>query len=126
MRFHSGAKLVIELTTDALASLTEAESHVPDTHAACKAQLRRLLQRLAEIGTLKSPDQWNTEGNGFFAVKTRCGLRAYGWFHSSRRGVFVVSHFIYKQRQKLDPADIARAERNRQQLYESEKNGHRT
>jgi hypothetical protein len=124
MRFHSGSKLHIELTTDALASLTEAESHVPDTQAACKAQLRRLLQRLAETGTLQSPEQWNTEGGGFFAVKTRCGLRAYGWYHAHRRGVFVVSHFIYKKRQKLDPADIDRAERNRRRLYESEKYGH--
>lgn len=120
MLFHSGAKLVIEFTDDANASLEEAESHVPPNQAACKAQLRRLLQRLGDVGRLQSPDQWNTEGDGFFAVKARCGLRGYGWFHKHRRGVFVVSHFILKKRQKLDPADMERAGKNREAFYRGE------
>lgn len=120
MRFHSGTKLVIEFTDDAITSQMEAESHVPPNQAACKAQLRRLLQRLGDVGQLRSDDQWNTEADGFFAIKARCGLRAYGWFHRYRRGVFVVSHFIFKKRQKLDPADRVRAKGNRSQLYRKE------
>lgn len=120
MLFHRGAKFDIEFTDDAGDSLTDAESHVPPNQSACKAQLRRLLTQLAERGQLSSPDQWNTERDDFFAVKARCGLRAYGWFHKHRRGVFVVSHFIFKTRQNLDPADIHRANRNRLDLYRKE------
>lgn len=123
MPFYSGAKLTIEFTDDAETSLAEAESHVPPNQAGCRAQLRRLLQRLGDIGHLRSSEQWNAEGNGFFAVKTRCGLRAYGWFHRYRRGVFMVSHFIFKRRQKLDPADIDRAQQNREQTYRGEGHG---
>lgn len=121
MPFYSGAKLTIELTEDARESLPEAEGHVPPNDAACKAQLRRLLQRLADVGHLRSDDQWNNEGDGFFAVKTRCCLRAYGWYHKYRRQVFMISHFICKKRQKLDPADIERAKKNRDQTYQGEK-----
>jgi hypothetical protein len=120
MPFYSGAKFNIEFTDDAGSSLTDAESHVPPNQSACKAQLRRLLTQLADRGQLSSPDQWNTEQDGFFAVKARCGLRAYGWFHTHRRGVFVVSHFIFKTRQKLDPADIRRANGNRLDFYRRE------
>jgi hypothetical protein len=84
-----------------------------------RSQLLRLIERLADFGKLHSPDQFNYETDGIFAIKARCGLRAYGWYHSQRRSVFVISHFIMKKKQKLNPIDIERALRNKAQ-YEGE------
>ena len=52
----------------------------------------------------------NAEGDGIFAIKATCGLRAYGWHdtHQGRR-VFLISHVVLKRRQGLNPADKARA-----------------
>ena len=115
--FSQGASLRIEWTDDGEESLKEAELQVPGSRDACKAQLRALIQRLAEIGKLRSGDQFRHEGDQIYAVKTRCGLRAYGWFHGNRRGVFVLSHFIMKKKDKLDPKDLNRAKEIRR-LYE--------
>ncbi len=109
-----GALCTIEITQDGLDSRAEAEAAVPNTRKACKAQMLALIGQLAETRTLKSPEQFRNEGQGIFAIKANCGLRAYGWFHRKRRGVFVVSHFIMKKKQKLDPVDLIRAIQNRE------------
>jgi hypothetical protein len=85
--------------------------------AACFAQLMRLLQRLADH-KLRSPDQFNAEGDGIFAVKARCGLRAYGWFQKPGAPfIFVVGLIKHKKRANLNPADIRRVENRRRKHY---------
>lgn len=111
MIFYSGQYFVIEETDDATESRPEAESHAQPT---CIAQLKRLIERFADFGSLKSPEQMNNEGDGIYAIKGRCGLRAYGWYHATRPRVFVISHYILKKKQKLDPADLTRAQNNRE------------
>ena len=103
----------IEQTLDAMGSWKESSNRAPDH---CIAQLSRLAQRLADLGKLRSPDQFNDEGDGFWAIKARCGLRAYGWYHSKRRRVFVISHFILKTKPRLSQADKARMKHNRQEF----------
>jgi hypothetical protein len=110
MLFCKGASLKIELTADAQKSWDEAISHASEQ---CVAQLVGLAKRLAEFRKLRSPDQFNDEGDGFWAIKANCGLRAYGWYHSTRRGVFVISHFIVKKRPRLLQEDKDRMKRNR-------------
>lgn len=110
MLFCKGSHYEISQTPDAKSSWEEATGHAKE---ACIAQLVNLIKRLSDIGKLNSPDQFNHEGDGIFAIKARCGLRAYGWFHAHRRGVFMISHFRYKNWQKLDPADLRRAKKNR-------------
>ena len=117
--YYSGQKYTIEITEDGLSSRREAESCVPSNKKACIAQHIALIKRLADIGELKSPEQFRHEGEGVWAVKARCGLRAYGWYHGSRRGVFVISHFLLKKQQKLDRRDLDRAKRNREQYENS-------
>lgn len=119
MIFAKGAKLTIEGTEDARASLAEAEAQVPGSKEGCKAQLMALIQRLADIGKIFSPEQMRLEEDGIFALKARCGLRAYGWFHRQRRGVFVISHFVMKKAQKLDRRDLERARQNRNQYEDT-------
>ena len=116
MLFYEGEKFSIEGTQDAEASLQDVQNHASDS---CIAQLWRLIERLADAGKLRSPDQFNHEGDGIYAVKAKCGLRAYGWYHLQRRGVFVISHFKVKKKQKLNPVDRERALKNRAQ-YEGE------
>jgi hypothetical protein len=107
---YEGRVYKIVQTEDAEVSQPEAEAHA---RKACIAQLDAMIKRLANMGKLNSPKQINNEGNGIWAIKARCGLRAYGWYCRCERGVFVISHYIYKKQQRLDPRDMARAEGNR-------------
>ncbi len=109
MIFHKGNRFTIDVTDAAEAAWVEAEAQVPGNQEACKAQLRRLLTRLGDFGELQSPNQMNDEGDGIFAVKARCGLRAYGWYSSSKRRYFVIGHVVLKTKQKLDKRDHDRA-----------------
>lgn len=101
--------LEIDQTPDAAESWNEVAANAPQN---CVAQLFRLAQRLADVGRLRSPDQFNNEGDGFYAIKAECGLRAYGWY-SDQRGIFVISHFVLKKRQKLLPSDKDRMKENK-------------
>jgi hypothetical protein len=112
MLFCKGKLLRIDQTPDAESSWPIAAAHATP---ACEAQLRALAKRLADVGKLRTPDQFNPESDKFFAIKARCGLRAYGWYHSEHRGVFMISHFIYKTWPKLAAEDKARMRGNRKQ-----------
>lgn len=115
MIFARGTRLTIEWTADAQRTLPEAEAQVPGSKEGCKAQLRAIIQKLADQGKIFSPEQMRLEEDKIFALKARCGLRAYGWFHRQRRNVFVISHFIMKKTQKLDRRDLEWARKNRDQ-----------
>ena len=91
---------------------------VPGSKKGCVAQMKRLIERLADFGYLRSPDQWNTEGDGLYAIKARCGLRAYGWFASESSGkVFVIGHATLKKKQKADPQDLQKTQNERKQYF---------
>lgn len=118
--YFAGAKLTIWLRLGAKASWDEAEQLVPGNLAACPATFRARLERLAEVGRLRSPDHMNHEGQQIYAVKAHCGLRAYGWFDQVNSGrAFIISHVILKKKDKLDPADLSRAMAHRA-AYEKE------
>lgn len=110
---YQGLKLTIEATEDALWSKTEVVTQVPKNKAACLTQLWKLTQRLADTGKLNSPDQFRHEGDQIYAIKAKCGLRAYGWYHTQKRKIFVISHYVLKKQEKLDPRDKQRAINNR-------------
>jgi hypothetical protein len=119
--YHRGATLTIWLLQGTRASWDAAEALVPGNRKACLTQFRARLTRLADTGSLRSPDHMNSEGDGVFAVKATCGLRAYGWFDRvNNRRAFVISHCILKRRQAADPADIARAKGARDQFQQRE------
>ena len=73
----------------------------------CQGQLIALAKRLADFGKLRSPDQMNAEGDGVYAIKARCGLRAYGWFETDPEyGVcFIIGRLVMKKKGGLDPKD---------------------
>ena len=109
-QWHAGQALGIWLRSGCRDAWATAEAAVPGNQSACPAQFRARLQLLADRGRLRSPDHMNAEGNGIFAVKATCGLRAYGWFcRVGGRRAFVISHVVLKREQRADPADIRRA-----------------
>ena len=104
-------------------SLQEALRHIPTKkHAGILAKLAARRQYLANVGQLRSPDHWNTEGNlpndkPFYAIKAD-RVRAYGWFSSHHKGIFYISHFAFKKGQKLAQEDTNRVIRNWRQIEE--------
>lgn len=118
--FYEGNRYWILQMPGACESFTEACAGVPGNKDACPAQLVRLIKRLGDLGKLHSRDQFVHEGDGTYAIKTRCGLRAYGWFDRYRgRAAFVISHYILKKRQKFDPADQSIVEKNKMRFKET-------
>lgn len=110
---HQGKRLTVRYCQNAEESLKEALESLPiKKHSACLAQLVARRNQLADHGKLRSPDHWNTEGNlpnsnRFYAIKVG-KIRAYGWFSDRYKGVFYISHFTYKDTQKLDKSDLKR------------------
>lgn len=101
--FYKGQKLTIVWDDDAEKSLGAAEAGVPGNQRACPVQLKRLIARLADFGELKNVSQFRNEGDGIWAIKARCGLRAYGFYMPGGR--FVVSHFVLKREDKMAKRD---------------------
>jgi hypothetical protein len=97
--------------------LREALAGIPTKkHANVLAQFTARREVLANRGQLRSPDHWNTEGelpNGkhFYAIKAG-DLRGYGWFSDKHKGVFYISHFAFKQGQKLSKKNAGRVAKN--------------
>jgi hypothetical protein len=110
------------MTEHAKAAHAEAEGHVPPQKEACKAQLRSVLHRLGDHDQVRNTDLFKAEGDGIFAAKARCGLRAYGWFDRLPDGtnVFIVAQATMKKKQKADPADIERVVNARQRHQNGE------
>ena len=111
---YTGERLCIEYGEDADKTFQEALSKIPpNKRERAKAQIRALMELLCERGRLRSPDQFRNEEDGFYAIKGKDGLRAYGWFANKKagvtvRGIFAISHFILKKKDKLDPKDKAK------------------
>lgn len=118
--FTDGPALEVWVCREGAEAWKQAERHVPPNRQACRAQLRARLQQLAEKGRLRNPDIMNSEGEGIHAVKTTCGLRAYGWFTSGREGkkAFCIGHVVMKKQQKAIPQDLERARRMRDKYEE--------
>lgn len=122
--YCAGRQKNILLCDGAKESRDAAEAAVPASRRACIKQMDHLLKQLADSGRLRSPDQFRHERDGVFAVKTRCGLRAYGWLGDFEgKAAFFVSHYILKKQQKLAPEDFERTVRNRAQHLGGCRNG---
>lgn len=99
-------------------SWDEAIVHFPkDKESSLKAKFFALAKRLADHAQLRSPDKWNKEGklpNGkdFYAIKPDKKLRAYGWYSSKHKSTFVISHFAFKDGEKLSKSNEDRVGTN--------------
>lgn len=141
--FYSGAVLDIYYADDeAERSRSAAAGERED------AKMEALIERFANIGTLRNPKQINCESfqnkpTKIYAIKAG-NLRAYGFnasievesrserhsktsrkLNRKSKRVFVISHFKKKKRQKLKKADYEKAMKKRHSWFEQRgrKNG---
>lgn len=73
------------------------------------------IKKYADIGRLVIPEQFNMEGDGFFAFKV-FQIRAYAWRDGKN---IIISHFIKKKSQKLSDVDFEKMKNNRRLYIES-------
>lgn len=105
---------ILQANDNVLGTLREAMGHVPAHLKARVGEKFTALFELYEEGhDWKVPTQFNVEGEledrrKFYALKVK-QVRCYGWYHS---GNFVISHYIYKKKQKLTKADTKAVQRN--------------
>lgn len=76
------------------------------------ARIEALFETFVETGKIANPEHFNSEGDGFWGFKAY-QLRAYGWYSKHLPQAFVISHFVIKKKDKLDPEDKDRMQRNR-------------
>jgi hypothetical protein len=118
--YYAGRAKTIWLTPSAQNSWEEAESLVPPNKSSCCSQFRARIAHLADSGALKSSEHMSSEGEGCFAIKATCGLRAWGWFqHYQGRAAFIISHVVLKKRRLADPADLYKTIEARRQVQEN-------
>ena len=97
------------------------ESAAAQKRDACQAQLLVVLKHLGDVLVPQLPKtSFRHEGEGIWAAKARCGLRAWGWYGDARKGqqrqpVFAISFFTMKNGDKANPADLASAKIHRTQ-----------
>jgi len=93
-----------------LGSWLEAAKHFKAEKAdTIYVQMHIKMKRMSDGNRLRNPIHFNKEGdlpNGkkFYAIK-QDKVRAYGWYSDSEKGVFIISHFAYKNRQQLSDKD---------------------
>lgn len=119
--FHQGSKRWIVGAAGAHASFHEAVARVPGSRHACPSQLVRYIELLADGQTSISREHYRHEGDQIYAIKARCGLRAYGWYSTYKgQPAFVISHTILKRWDEFREQDRRRVEANRQAYEASE------
>jgi hypothetical protein len=107
MEDYDGSKYKVVHCDGARESLDEALSRVPNKKTQ-KAKMWRLIQRLGD-GVRMPHDSFPTEGelpdkSNFKAIK-KLPLRAYLWLSKKYKNTYFISHYIYKDKQKLSDTD---------------------
>lgn len=116
--FYPGRKYTVLLTKDGEKSWSELTKTYGPTQSKGISALVARIKKYADTGKLHTPEQLNDEGDGFYAIKTKCGFRFYWWYDIGSK--MIGSHFILKKRPKLAPKDAKRMKTNREQ-YEATK-----
>lgn len=113
---YTGTKFIVTHCDDAIDSFYDALSSVESKKAkVMEMQITLQLKRLAS-GLAMSRDSFASEGelpNGkkFYALK-RIPIRGYLWQSSKLRLTYYVSHYKYKDHQKLRQKDINKVHAN--------------
>jgi hypothetical protein len=113
--YYAGVRLTIVATDDFSKSLTDLVDVHHKSSDCNLAKGDRLVRMLADSGRLRSPDQFRQETPGFWAIKAG-KIRFYGWYEPN--STFVLSHVIFKAKDKLAQSDIDRMNKNQTQFRE--------
>lgn len=85
--------------------------------------MRARREQLANEGLIRNREHFNAEdklpnGNKFYAIKLCTKVRAYGWFSENHKSVFYISHYAYKNQEKLSSSDKKLVIRNWRKIEE--------
>ncbi|WP_211117219.1 hypothetical protein [Scandinavium goeteborgense] len=116
-----GSLLRIVHCLNARDSFTQALESIPaNKRDSTKARMDAMVQRLANGGRL-SKDSFPPEGplpgragkpaKHFYAFK-KIPIRAYGWYSERYEKTFFISHYIYKNQDKLASKDTTKVQGN--------------
>lgn len=116
-----GSMLRIVHCLDAWNSFNQALESIPaNRRDSTKARMDAMVQRLANGGRL-SKDSFPPEGplpsragkpaKQFYAFK-KIPIRAYGWYSERYEKTFFISHYIYKNKDKLAAKDTTKVQGN--------------
>jgi len=115
---HKGSAFTIEHCDGALDSFDEALVSVTphNKKKSLKRAMVQLIDRLAE-GKRMSKDNFPQEGNlprsqGKFNAFKKLPIRAYCWLSKKYPNTYFISHYTYKDKQKLDKRDTDRLHAN--------------
>ncbi len=117
----SGTQLTVKHCIGAWESFIEALESIPVAkRERVKIQLDLLVKRLSN-GERLSVENFPQEGNlpslngkpakRFYSFK-KIPVRAYGWYSETIAGTFFISHYIFKNSQKLSVSDTNKVQRN--------------
>lgn len=112
--YKSGRSRDIYLCADARQSLNDVvdEASKDPELRRMLAKIEQLFRRFVDTGSLSNDEQFNNEGDGFWAFKAY-QLRAYGWYSPEIKRAFIISHFARKKQNRLSSSDKDRMVRNR-------------
>ena len=116
LKDYKGSKYNVIHCDGAIDSLNKAMERVPAHEKRTrKAQMLRLIERLGD-GMNMPRDSFPDEGvlpdgSNFKAFK-KLPLRAYLWLSKRYQNTYFISHYIYKDYQKLKKSDIEKVKAN--------------
>ncbi|WP_233080712.1 hypothetical protein [Rheinheimera soli] len=115
---HEGSKFTVEHCEGAIESFEEALISVTphNKKSSIKRAIIQLIERLAD-GKQMSKENFPQEGqlpksNGKFNAFKKLPIRAYCWLSSKHPNTYFISHYTYKDKQKLDQRDIDKVHAN--------------
>jgi len=117
-RRYQGARFTVEHCEGAIESFEEALIHVTphNKKKSLKRSMVLLIERLAD-GRPMSKENFPSEGQlpssaGKFHAFKKLPIRAYCWLSQKYPNTYFISHYIYKDQQKLDKRDTNRVHAN--------------
>ncbi len=108
--YYNGQSLTVLISAEGRQSIENLCNVHRKNIASALARADALIKRFADIGRLRSPDQFRQETAGFWAIRSGT-IRVYGWYKNDKR--FVISHLISKRHDKLSESDIKKMQNNK-------------
>lgn len=107
--FYEGKCLTIEISEEVEAVLAKMPKEA--------ASIRRILELLADSGSVRNEQRFRNEQDGIYAAKAS-QLRVYGWRSKRKPRFFVCCTTDIKKRSKADPSVLERAKRMKREYEE--------
>jgi len=101
----------------------ELKKYPKDKQDKYRARMKRIRERLADGYRLSEgtfPKEGKLPDGSYFRALKKIPIRAYVWLSKKSQNTFYISHYVYKNYDKLKKADIKKVCDNWRQIEESE------